>query len=395
MLRDFNGPDLNPPANTPTQLERCLVINDERSFVPTEEIIDEARNGRMFILVDDEADDKGNLVIPGQMATPNAIKFMGTFGGGPICLALTASRLKELGLEQTSRERDTGPEAALATSIDAREGVTKGISATDQARTISVAIDSARGADDIVAPGHVFPFVAKRGGVLVKAGQKEAAVDIARLAGLNPSAVFCELVGRPANLVAFAQLHGLKIGTIRDLIAYRRKHDHLEYRVVEAPFQSRWGGKWTAICFHNKVTRGETMVLVKGRVDPSRPTLVRMHTMSAFPDVFGETGDRQGLLEGAMRTIGNIGAGVVVLINSAAQDFATRALRLSQAAQGPQGAGMAQEERDLSLGAQILVQLGIQNVILLSDTEHSLSGLQGHGLSIVGIQPITGLAASR
>ena len=207
----------------------------------------------MFILVDDEdRENEGDLVIPAQMATPDAINFMAKHGRGLICLALTKERVDQLGLQPMSRTNGTRLETAFTTSIEAQEGVTTGISAADRARTVSVAIDAAKGPEHIVSPGHVFPLVARDGGVLVRAGHTEAAVDVARLAGLNPSGVICEIMNedgtmaRMDDLFAFAQLHGLKIGTIRDLIAYRLRKDQLVEQTAEAQFESRWGGTWTA-----------------------------------------------------------------------------------------------------------------------------------------------------
>jgi len=402
-LRDCSDSGWNPTAETLAKLERFLSANDERPvLVPIEEIIDEARNGRMYILVDDEdRENEGDLIIPGQMATPDAINFMATHGRGLICLAMTKSRVDQLGLEPMSRKNRTRHETAFTISIEAREGVTTGISAADRARTVSVAIDSSKGPDDIVTPGHVFPLVAKDGGVLVRAGHTEASVDISRLAGLNPSGVICEIMredgtmARLEDLVTFARLHDMKIGTIRDLIAYRRKHDHLVRQAAESRFTSQWGGDWRAISFYNKATRGETMALVKGHIDPARPTLVRMHALSLFEDVFAEDSSRAGLLQSAMRVIGEEGAGVVVLINRPAADYATRAIRLREQREGRvEPDDMAQEQRDYGVGAQILAELGVHDMVLLTNTSHSLVGLEGYDLSIVGERPIhTGGAA--
>src|SRR5579875_2057224 len=256
----------------------------ERGFLSApEELIDEARNGRMFILVDDEdRENEGDLVIPAQMATPDAINFMATHGRGLICLALTKQRVDQLGLDLMSRKNGTRHETAFTVSIEARDGVTTGISAADRARTIAVAIDAAKGADEIVTPGHVFPLVAREGGVLVRAGHTEAAVDVARLAGLNPSGVICEIMNedgtmaRLDDLIAFAQRHALKIGTIRDLIAYRRRHDHLVERVSEAPFQCDYGGDWKLLTYRNKIDGRLSYVLQKGHVVPGEPTLARV-----------------------------------------------------------------------------------------------------------------------
>ncbi|WP_415837120.1 3,4-dihydroxy-2-butanone-4-phosphate synthase [Sphingomonas sp. IC4-52] len=362
-----------------------------------EEIIDEAKNGRMFILVDDEdRENEGDLVIPAQMATPEKINFMARHGRGLICLALSKSRVDALGLDLMSRHNGTRHETAFTVSIEAREGVTTGISAADRARTIAVAIDSSKGKEEIVTPGHVFPLVARNGGVLVRAGHTEAAVDVSRLAGLNPSGVICEIMNedgtmaRMDDLVSFAQLHNLKIGTIRDLIAYRRRHDHLVEKRVETVFESRWGGQWKAMTFHNKATGDETVALMKGRIDPNKPTLVRMHTASYFSDMFGEVSDRAGLLSRSMELIADEGAGVIVVINRPMKGAITRSMQLRAEGKGA-GAPEVEELRDYGVGAQILAEIGVEEMILLTNTHHTLVGLDGYGLSIVGERPIPGV----
>jgi 3,4-dihydroxy 2-butanone 4-phosphate synthase/GTP cyclohydrolase II len=359
-----------------------------------EEVIEEARNGRMFILVDDEdRENEGDLIIPAQMATPDAINFMATHGRGLICLALTKARVDQLGLPLMSRHNGTRHETAFTISIEAKTGVTTGISAADRARTIAVAIDASNGPEAIVSPGHVFPLVAREGGVLVRAGHTEAAVDVARLAGLNPSGVICEIMNddgtmsRLDDLVAFAQRHNLKIGTIRDLIAYRRRHDHLVEKKAETRFASRWGGEWKAISFYNKATGDEQIALVKGKVDPSKPTLVRMHVQSLFADLFGEQCKRGGLLEGSMRIIGEEGSGVIVVLPRAMGGG--RLSKMVEAHAGKSDGGMDPEElRDYGVGAQILTELGVQDMILLTNSHHTLVALDGYGLSIVGERPI-------
>ena len=301
-LRDCDEPHWNPTSETLAKLDSFLRVNSDRDVIASpEEIIDEARNGRMFILVDDEdRENEGDLVIPAQMATPSAVNFMATHGRGLICLTLTRTRTEQLGLELMSRNNRTRHETAFTTSIEAREGVSTGISAADRARTISVAIDGTKGADDIVTPGHVFPLIARDGGVLTRAGHTEAAVDIARLAGLNPSGVICEIMNddgtmaRMDDLVRFARLHDLKVGTIRDLIAYRRRHDRHVKVVSESRFTSATGKIWTAMAFRNEPTGDEMMALVHGRVDSETPTLVRMHTLDMFADILGETDVRSG-----------------------------------------------------------------------------------------------------
>ena len=357
-----------------------------------EELIDEARNGRIFILVDDEdRENEGDLVVPAQMATPEKINFMAKHGRGLVCLALTKKRVDELGLDLMSRHNGTRYETAFTTSIEARDGVTTGISAADRARTIAVAIDASKAKDEIVTPGHVFPLVARDGGVLVRTGHTEAAVDVARLAGLNPSGVICEIMNedgtmaRLDDLVAFAQHHNLKIGTIRDLIAYRRRHDHLVEKRAETKFTSDWGGEWTALTYRNKATGTEQVALVKGRIDPSKPTLVRMHALSPFADIFGEGGERSGFMRRSMEIIAEEGAGVIVVINKARSDQFTVALQAKAGTLPPHD---MEELRDYGAGAMILTELGVEEMVLLTNTHHTLVGLDGYGLSIVGERAI-------
>src|SRR5690348_12201938 len=252
-LRKLGSSEWNPTADTLTRLEKLIHRGTADVLVGPEEIINEARNGRMFILVDDEdRENEGDLVIPAQMATPDAVNFMARHGRGLICLALTKDRADQLGLEPMTRTNRSRNETAFTVSIEAKEGISTGISAADRARTIAVAIDAGNGPDALVSPGHVFPLVARPGGVLVRAGHTEAAVDVARLAGLNPSGVICEIMredgtmARLDDLMDFARSHGLKIGTIRDLIAYRLKKDHLVERVAVSGFTSSSGAQWQA-----------------------------------------------------------------------------------------------------------------------------------------------------
>ena len=394
-LRDCTEEGWNPTVETLGKLERFLFANDDRPVLaPIEEIIDEARNGRMYILVDDEdRENEGDLIIPAQMATPDAINFMATHGRGLICLTLTGERTEQLGLDLMARNNGTRHETAFTVSIEAREGVTTGISAADRARTISVAIDGTKGRDDIVTPGHVFPLRARDGGVLVRAGHTEAAVDISRLAGLNPSGVICEIMrddgqmARLDDLVGFARLHDLKIGTIRDLIAYRRRHDRMVVKQAELNFTSRWGGDWRAITYFNKATGDENIALVKGRPDPSKPTLVRMHTLSIFADIFREDNDRADLLNGAMEQIAEYGSGVIVVINRPMQRLMSRSIEIKNSFRAGDEPPL-EELRDYGVGAQILAELGVHDMILLTNTHHSLVALEGYGLSIVGEQPL-------
>lgn len=392
-LRKLGSTDWNPTADTLTRLEKLIQRGTTEVLVGTETIINEARNGRMFILVDDESrENEGDLVIPAQMATPDAVNFMARHGRGLICLALTKDRADQLGLEPMARTNRSRNETAFTVSIEATEGISTGISAADRARTIAVAIDAANGPDAIVSPGHVFPLTARPGGVLVRAGHTEAAVDVARLAGLNPSGVICEIMredgtmARLDDLMEFARMHRLKIGTIRDLIAYRLKKDHLVERVSTAAFKASSGAEWQAQVFRDKSSGEEQLALVHGALDTTRPVLVRMHSLDLFADVLAESGARTGVLQGAMRNIENEGSGVVVALHAAAPGSLSRSIDLR--AGKPAEAGDA--VRGYGTGAQILAALGIHDMILLSNTHHAPVALAGYGLAIVEERPIAG-----
>jgi len=390
-LRKLGNPDWNPTADTLTRLEKLIQRGTTEVLVGTEGIIDEARNGRMFILVDDEGrENEGDLIIPAQMATPDAINFMARHGRGLICLALTKERADQLDLEPMTRTNRSRNETAFTVSIEAKEGITTGISAADRARTIAIAIDSANGPDAIVSPGHVFPLVARPGGVLVRAGHTEAAVDVARLAGLNPSGVICEIMredgtmARLDDLMDFARSHGLKIGTIRDLIAYRLKKDHLVERVATSPFVASSGERWQAQVFRDKASGEEQLVLVHGTLDTTAPVLVRMHSLDLFADVLKERGPRSGALQGAMWMIENHGSGVVVALHAAAPGSLSRSIDIRSGKPVELGDAV----RGYGTGAQILAALGIHDMILLSNTRHSPVGLSGYGLAIIEERPI-------
>lgn len=392
-LRKLGDSDWNPTADTLGKLEDYLARRaGGTALASPEEIINEARNGRMYILVDDEdRENEGDLIIPAQMATPDAINFMATHGRGLICLTLTQERVDQLQLPLMSRDNGSRHSTAFTTSIEAREGVTTGISAADRARTISVAIDASKGAADLVSPGHVFPLVAKNGGVLVRTGHTEASVDISRLAGLNPSAVICEIMkddgtmARLDDLIPFAARHKLKIGTIRDLVAYRHRNDHLVEKRAEVRFTSKWGGEWRAMTFYNKATGTEQIALQKGHIDPDAPTLVRMHQMSPLTDLFGEAGPRSHLLSRSMEIIGEAGAGVVVVLNRHMPDTFTRQF---QALAGQVQTADMDVLRDFGIGAQILAELGVHDMILLTNSRHSLIALDGYGLAVVEQRPL-------
>ena len=387
-LRDITLPGWNPTAETLAKLERVLSESDDTpALAPIEEIIDEARNGRMFILVDDEdRENEGDLVIPAQMATPDAINFMATHGRGLICLTLPRARVEQLGLELMSRKNGTRHETAYTVSIEALDGVTTGISAADRARTVAVAIDSSKTRDDIVTPGHVFPLIARDGGTLVRAGHTEAAVDISRLAGLNPSGVICEIMrddgtmARMDDLIPFARRHNLKIGTIRDLIEYRHRHDNLVECVATAPFQSDYGGDWTIRTYRNKVDGSVHLVLQKGAVLPDTPTLVRVHAIAILDDVLGSPGPRKRVLQRAMAEVGRAGAGIIVLL------MPSEPSHLINEVSGK--GGMDMDLRSYGIGAQILADLGVHDMILLTNSHRNVVAIEGYGLNIVGEQPI-------
>lgn len=384
-LRDCTDDDWNPTAETLRKLERFLWDSEEEPvLVGIEEIIEEARNGRMFILVDDEdRENEGDLVIPAQMATPDAVNFMATHGRGLICLTLTRGRTEQLALELMSRNNGTRHETAFTVSIEAREGVTTGISAGDRARTIAVAIDASKGREDIVTPGHVFPLIARDGGVLVRAGHTEASVDISRLAGLNPSGVICEIMNedgtmaRMDDLVPFARRHGLKMGTIRDLIEYRRRNDHLVERIDDVPFSSDYGGDWRLITYRNKVDGSESFVLQKGHVVDDEPTLARVHTISLLDDMLGQPGPKKRTLQRAMNEIGRHGSGVIVVLTNPREAHSS-------------GNALAADMdlRSYGIGAQILADLGVHKMILLSNAHRNVVAIEGYGLDIVDERPI-------
>ncbi len=388
-LRTLDEAEWNPTTDTLRKLENWLADRSSGpALSPIEDIINEARNGRMYILVDDEdRENEGDLIIPGQMATPDAINFMAKFGRGLICLALASERVKALGLPLMAQHNGTRHSTAFTVSIEAKEGVTTGISAADRARTIAVAIDAAKGPEHIVSPGHVFPLVARDGGVLVRAGHTEASVDISRLAGLSPSGVICEIMNddgtmaRLPDLIPFARRHGLKIGTIRDLIAYRHAHDRLVKCVAETKLESWHGGEWTAKTYANTAEYGEHMVLQKGRIEPGKPTLVRVHTQSMFTDMFAEKGERAGQLGRAMDAIGEEGAGVIVIIRDGSPTAISEQMRAK-------GQGESIVLRDYGIGAQILVDLGVTDMILLTNQHRNIVGIEGYGLHVVGERAI-------
>jgi 3,4-dihydroxy 2-butanone 4-phosphate synthase/GTP cyclohydrolase II len=358
----------------------------KRAISPIDEIIEEAREGRMFILIDEEdRENEGDLVIPAQFATPEKVNFMARYGRGLICLALTPERADVLGLDPMTPRNQTRMGTAFTVSIEAREGVSTGISAHDRAHTIATAIDPTKDRRDIVSPGHVFPLTARDGGTLVRAGHTEASVDISRAAGLNPSAVICEIMNddgtmaRLPELVAFAQFHNLKIGAIDELIAYRRVHERLVEKLIEAPFEVKGGRDFRVVVFRNKVDGIEHAALVKGEIKADAPTLVRVHRVDFAADVMGGYGFRAGRVDRAVAAIEKEGAGVIVLLRDMLPDVLSRRLK-GEPAEREEDDGL----RVIGLGSQILRELGVGRMTVLSNAPQKLIALDGYGLSIDG-----------
>ncbi|MDS4009837.1 MAG: 3,4-dihydroxy-2-butanone-4-phosphate synthase [Defluviicoccus sp.] len=377
---------------TPEGSASGATVTRSEQFSAIEAIIEDARNGRMFILVDDEnRENEGDLVIPAHMCTPEAINFMARYGRGLICLALSRERVSHLKLPLMPRRHESRHETAFTVSIEAREGVTTGISASDRARTVMVAIDPAKGPGDIVSPGHVFPLEARDGGVLVRAGHTEAAVDIARLAGLNPSGVICEIMNddgtmaRTPDLLRFAERHRLKIATIADLIAYRLRHDRIIDRILHTPFVSSNGGAFELFIYVNRVAYAEHLALVKGDISRDGPVLVRMHALNILDDVLGDTHEgKAGELQKATQIIAAEGRGVIVLIREPHRSSLSERVR-ARVEGNDDG---TPQLRDYGVGAQILLDLGVKEMTLLSNSQRTIIGLEGYGLAIAGRRSI-------
>ena len=372
---------------------KLAVHNTDSPISPIEDILEDARNGRPYILVDaEDRENEGDIVIPAQFATPDQINFMIRHARGLVCLAVTGDRARQLRLPPMAADNRESMKTAFTVSIEAREGVTTGISAADRSHTVQVATDPTRGVDDIVSPGHIFPLVARDGGVLVRAGHTEAAVDISRMAGLNPSGVICEIIkddgemARMPDLIAFAQLHGLKIGTIADLIAYRRRTERFVERVLETPFESVHGGPFKLILYRNTIEGAEHIALVRGDIDPTRPTVVRMHQIDFAADLLGHVEARQDYIPKAMQALtANDGPGVVVFLRDPA--LQGLAERLGGA---DKPAAVDRSLKAYGVGAQILLDLGVKDMIVMSSTRPNPTALEGYGLRIVGWRDMDG-----
>ena len=372
------------------------VDKGERLLATTEEILEEFRNGRMVVLVDaEDRENEGDLVIPAQMATPTAINFMAMHGRGLVCLTITQARAHDLRLEAMVRSNASRNRTAFTVSIEAREGISTGISAHDRARTIATAIDTTKGHADIVSPGHVFPLVARDGGVLIRAGHTEASVDLARLAGLYPAAVICEIMNddgtmaRMPDLVPFAKRHGLKIGTIEDLIAYRLRNDRIVQRLSRSPVESAFGGAFDLVVYETTVEPGEHVALVKGDLTRPGPVLVRVHAVDPLADLagIGEGAGGGRMIERSIRAIAEEGRGVLVLIRDIRPKGASE--RVERLQNAPAGEARDGRQVEIGVGSQILRDLGVSDMVLLTNSPpHKYVGLEAFGLRITGSRTI-------
>jgi 3,4-dihydroxy 2-butanone 4-phosphate synthase / GTP cyclohydrolase II len=373
-------------------LKRAVYAEGRGFLSSIDEIIEDLRNGRMIILVDaEDRENEGDLVVPAQMATPDVINFMAKHGRGLVCLSLTGQRADQLRLEYMARQNEARNRTAFTVSIEAREGIATGISAHDRARTIATAIDPTKDHNDIVSPGHVFPLIAREGGVLVRAGHTEASVDLARLAGLYPAGVICEIMNddgtmaRMPDLVAFAQRHGLKIGTIADLIGYRLNHDRIVTQVARKAVHSAFGGAFELYVYETNVEPVEHLALIKGDLSAPGSVLVRVHAVNAAADLLGigGGGSKGSLIEKSMKIIGQEGRGVLVLIRDLRPKSVSDWVRGGQ----PRRSSKAETERrlvEIGIGSQILRDLGVGDMVLLSNAPPSrYVGLEAFGLRIV------------
>ena len=358
-----------------------------------EEVLEDAKKGKMFILVDDEdRENEGDLCVLAEFANAEAINFMAKNGRGLICLALERQRVETLGLEMMQQRNISRLGTAFTVSIEASEGVTTGISAADRAKTIQVAINKNTMPHELSTPGHVFPLVARDGGTLIRAGHTEAIVDIANAAGMTPAGVICEILkddgtmARMPDLITFSQLHGLKVATIADLISYRLKTESTVRRSIESNFPGQFGGDWRAIVYIDTISGVEHLALVMGNITSSESIPVRMHAVNFLGDLLGATNqDKNDVhLASAMKTISKIGKGAVVLL----RDLSPTTIRDQLATINNNTSKDSWKFKNYGAGAQILVDLGLKNILLLTNNPKKPVALDSYGLKITGHQKL-------
>tara|TARA_B100000029_G_scaffold480423_1_gene528436 strand:- start:2888 stop:3976 length:1089 start_codon:yes stop_codon:yes gene_type:complete len=358
-------------------------------FSKIEDIISDAKKGKMFILVDDEnRENEGDLVVPAEKINAEKINFMAKNGRGLICLALTGKRIEELNLPLMPQHNSTRRKTAFTISIESKKGISTGISAKDRSKTIKVAINKKTNSKDISTPGHIFPLRAQDGGVLVRAGHTEAAIDIATLANLNPSGVICEIMNddgsmaRRDDLFEFSKKHNIKVATISDLISYRRKKEKIIERTLKTKIKSKYGGEFNLIVYKNKIVPAEHIALIKGKINPKKPVLVRVHALNFLTDILGTSRFINNQIKKSMEMISKRKNGVIVIIRE------PRSWSLSQRIKSNFDDKKSSQLRDYGVGAQILIDLGIKNMILISNSKKTIVGLEGYGLKITKTIPI-------
>ena len=355
-----------------------------------EEIIEDLKNGKMVIMVDDEdRENEGDLIIPAAKADADAVNFMATHGRGLICLTLTADRVKKLNLPLMAQNNQARDATAFTISIESVEGVTTGISAQDRATTIASAIDPLKGQNDITSPGHVFPLVARDGGVLVRAGHTEASVDLARLAGFEPAGTICEIMNddgtmaRIPDLVNFSEKHNIKIGKIVDLISYRRKHDTFVNKILDDKITLKDSKEFDIKVFGNSFDQTEQIVMSKGTINDGKPVMVRVHVISYFDDLIGELGSGNKSLKQTIDLINEAGRGVLILVRDSSSSVINSYLSAKDKSQKEIEDQKQSELRIFGMGAQILSELGVKDMILLTNTDWKFMGLDAYGINIV------------